>query len=132
MYQGSVIVEFFVQTEPEDEEPQKTLEDVQRRFIDAVVNGNMNLGAPIIDTMSDGRVIKTDYVGENTREQQEGNIWDDLVNNNTDDFINGDSSTQKDESTGETGDTSTVQPSETTEKDTTIKVTTKTQTILVT
>jgi len=54
VYKGSVIVEFFVETLPEDEEPEKTLEKVQYNFYDAVVNNNLDLGAPIIDAMANG------------------------------------------------------------------------------
>lgn len=82
VYQGSVIVEYFVETLPEDEEPEKTLNEIQLNFYDAVVSGNLDLGAPIIDAMANNRIVKTNYDGDHYQ-GKDGNIWDHLVDNNT-------------------------------------------------
>lgn len=72
------MVEMFVEADPEDEDPQKTLTEVQLNFYESVVSGNLDLGAPIIDAMADNRVVKTSYMDEN-EDGKEGNIWDHLV-----------------------------------------------------
>lgn len=80
VYQGSVIVEYFVEALPDDENPDQTLNQVQLDFYDAVVNDNLDLGAPVIDAMANNRVVKTDYDGDHYQ-GKDGNLWDDLVNN---------------------------------------------------
>jgi len=84
VYQGSVIVEYLVEVPPEDEEPDKTLKEIQLNFYDAVVSGNLDLGAPIIDAMANGRIVKTGYDGDHYQ-GKDGNIWDHLVENNKND-----------------------------------------------
>ena len=64
VYQGSVIVEYFIETLPEDEDPEKTLNEIQLDFYDAVISGNLDLGAPIIDAMANERIVKTNYDGD--------------------------------------------------------------------
>jgi len=61
----------------EDEEPEKTLEKVEQNFVDAVAEGKMDLGAPLMNAMSDNRVIRTDY--ESQEQGRDGNLWDDLI-----------------------------------------------------
>jgi len=60
VYQGSVIVEYFVVTDPEDEAPQDTLDAVQAAFIDAIVNDTLDLGAPVLEAT----VVTVDEDGE--------------------------------------------------------------------
>lgn len=83
VYQGSVIVEFFVDTDMDDEEPAKTLESANQAFVDAVYGGSLDFGAPIIDAMSDRKVVKTGYEGDH-ESGKTGNLWDDLINNRPD------------------------------------------------
>lgn len=78
VYEGSVIVEVFVESEPDDEDPQESLEQYHQRFVDAVMSGSTELGAPIIDAMSKNKILKTDYISE-AEQSRDGNIWDDLV-----------------------------------------------------
>jgi len=84
VYEGSVIIEYFVETLPDDEEPEKTLNEAQLKFYDAVLSGELDLGAPIIDAMASGQVIKTDYSGDHYQ-GKDGNIWDHLIDNNNQD-----------------------------------------------
>lgn len=93
VYQGSVIIEFFVDTDLDDEEPEKTLESANENFVNAVVDGTLKFGAPVIDAMSDQKVVKTGYEGDH-ESGKTGNLWDDLINNrpdggNTDNSGNG-------------------------------------------
>ena len=54
VYEGSVIVEFLVEAEEEDEYPDRTLRDVERKFAQAVDEGLTSLGAPILEAVSNG------------------------------------------------------------------------------
>lgn len=65
---------------PDDENPEQTLNQVQLDFYDAVVNDNLDLGAPVIDAMANNRVVKTDYDGDHYQ-GKDGNLWDDLIPN---------------------------------------------------
>lgn len=83
VYKGSVIVEMFVES-PEDEgDPEKYLSEVQLNFYEAVASGTLELGAPIMDAMADGRVVKTGYKGDHDDKGKNGNIWDHLTDNRT-------------------------------------------------
>lgn len=64
VYQGSVIIEFFVQTEPEDEDPEATLQTISDKFVEAVNGKTLDFGAPIIDAMSNNEVVNTGYTGK--------------------------------------------------------------------
>lgn len=81
---------------------------MQLNFYDAVVSGNLDLGAPIIDAMANNRVVKTNYDG-NHDYGKEGNLWDDLVNNNDNNNNGGDGNTNinNGESTDQNGNTNT-------------------------
>ena len=70
-----------METLPDDEEPEKTLNEVQLNFYDAVVSGTLDLGAPIIDAMANNRIVKTNYDGDHYQ-GKDGNIWDHLIDNN--------------------------------------------------
>jgi len=61
VYEGSVIVEFFVDTFMDDEEPEQTLNSANQNFVDAVMGGTLDFGAPVIDAMSDQKIVKTGY-----------------------------------------------------------------------
>ena len=75
------MVEMFVEADPEDEDPQKTLTEVQLNFYESVVSGNLDLGAPIIDAMADNRVVKTSYMDENEDGKEEYPIKSQDVHN---------------------------------------------------
>jgi hypothetical protein len=49
VYTGSVIVEVFISPEDDDEDPEKTKESMNMKFVTAVSGGTMIFGAPIID-----------------------------------------------------------------------------------
>ena len=86
VYKGSVIVEMFVESPEDEEEPEKYLSEVQLNFYEAVSSGTLDLGAPIMDAMSNGRVVKTGYQGDhdnNNGNGKNGNIWDHLIDNRT-------------------------------------------------
>jgi len=111
VYQGSVIVEYFVETLPDDEDPEKTLNQIELNFYEAVASGDLDLGAPLIDAMSNGRVVKTNYDGDHY-EGKDGNIWDHLINdddnNQTGGATNndGESTTNPNDNTNTGGNTS--------------------------
>lgn len=73
-------MEFFVDTFMDDEEPEQTLESANQNFVDAVVDGSLAFGAPVIDAMSNQKVVKTGYEGDH-ESGKTGNLWDDLINN---------------------------------------------------
>jgi len=89
VYKGSVIIEYFVEAAPDDEDPEKTLAEAQLNFYDAIVSGNLDLGAPIIDAMANGRIVKTQYEGDHY-EGKDGNIWDHLINDDDNNQSGGD------------------------------------------
>lgn len=64
VYQGSVIIQYFVEAAPEDENPARSLKLAQLNFMDAVMGGTLSLGAPVIDALAAGQTIKTDYRGD--------------------------------------------------------------------
>lgn len=61
VYEGSVIIEFAVSANPDDEQPERSLNDVQRRFSDIVESKSQVLGAPIFEAVSNGKFIKANY-----------------------------------------------------------------------
>lgn len=76
-----------METEYDDEEPEKTLSDAEARFVESVVSGNLDLGAPIIDAMSNNRIVKQNY--ENSYQGKDGNLWDYLIDQNGDNTSTG-------------------------------------------
>lgn len=60
VYEGSVVIEYFVVTDPEDETPQETLDAVEAAFVEAIENDTLDLGAPVLEAT----VITIDENGE--------------------------------------------------------------------
>jgi biopolymer transport protein ExbD len=96
VYEGSVIVDFWVGAPWDDEEPESTLLALKNDLMGHIVAGTINLGAPILGAVTDGKIIVgTCY--ENCDEQggdDEDDLWDDLVNG---DGEGGDGDTDEDD-----------------------------------
>merc|ERR1712127_859141 len=114
VYQGSVIVEFFVDTDLDDEEPEVTLAAANQAFVDAVYGGSLAFGAPVIDAMSDRKVVKTGYEGDH-ESGKTGNLWDDLINHRPDDNDQSTDNQTTDNTNTNTGGDSTNQSGNTSE-----------------
>lgn len=78
VYEGSVIVDFFVEVEEEEEEDQTRVkkERIQRDLYNQLNNGQIGLGAPILGALTGGKVIapssKNDIVVSNNFQEEVG------------------------------------------------------------
>ena len=58
VYEGSVIVEFEVYSEEGDENPEKTLKDIEKKFEEAAPTLGDSLGAPVMQVVtSEGSIV---------------------------------------------------------------------------
>jgi len=61
VYQGSVIVDFWIEEDDNEDEPQTALQAAGKRLMEAFRNGAINLGAPILDALSNGELLIRGY-----------------------------------------------------------------------
>jgi len=54
VYHGSVILEVFVTALEDDEEPEETLQAAKSKFVAAIVDEKIDLGAPLMNADADG------------------------------------------------------------------------------
>jgi hypothetical protein len=54
VYEGSVIIDFFIGAEWDDEEPESTLLTIKNDFVGKLAAGAIDLGAPILGAVTDG------------------------------------------------------------------------------
>jgi len=80
VYEGSVIIDFFIGAEPDDEEPAATLLAIKNDLLGKIAANAIDLGAPILGAVADGELVVGECY-ENCEEQKDvdGNLWDDLV-----------------------------------------------------
>lgn len=84
VYEGSVVVDFFISAELDDEEPAATLLAIKNDLRDQIAGNLLDLGAPILGAMTDGVLVVGVCYGENC--DQDGgdsgsgeDLWSDLV-----------------------------------------------------
>ena len=100
VYEGSVIIEFFIHASEDEEEPEKVLERIRRDLYNQLNSGTINLGAPVIDAMTDGNIIGlSESKGSSTR-FEDNNSGDNLSDFKNEEQQNG-GSTSTDGSTQE-------------------------------
>lgn len=66
VYEGSVVVQFFIDAEEDDDEPDDTLEGLMETFLELISSKTLDLGAPILEAFAGGKMVTGD--GEITRE----------------------------------------------------------------
>lgn len=79
VYEGSVVVEFFIDAEEDDDEPEETLESLMETFLELISNDMIDLGAPIIEAFVENQHITISDEGEIDIVTDAKNLWDDLV-----------------------------------------------------
>ena len=80
VYEGSVIVDFFINAELDDEEPDVTLLTLKNDLKGKIVAKTIDLGAPILGAVTGGElIVGTCYENCDQPQGGEDNLWDDLA-----------------------------------------------------
>lgn len=64
VYQGSVIVDFFISALTDDDDPEESLDEYKQTFLEAIANDILELGAPILNAFSGGITAEVGEVGQ--------------------------------------------------------------------
>lgn len=76
VYEGSVIVDFFLSSDWDDEDSESTLLTLKNDLVSKIAAGALDLGAPIIGWITDGKVIVGACDGDCDKGDGEGDLWD--------------------------------------------------------
>lgn len=101
VYVGSVIVDFFISAEWDDEEPETTLLAIKNDLMNQIVATTLDLGAPILGAAMDG-VVVVGACYQNCDEDADGDddLWSDYVDDSEseedDEGADGNAPSQKD------------------------------------
>ena len=94
VYEGSVIVDFFIEAIINEPEPVKQLTEIKEKLVEIVTQGIIDLGAPVLGLMGDDELLVGDPIPEqegvsftetvfNTDSSaivKDANLWDEMVN----------------------------------------------------
>lgn len=62
VYRGSVIIDFYIMTEEDDENPKATLRKLKKNFAKVLSSGSLDVGAPILSAGGDGESFSVPFV----------------------------------------------------------------------
>lgn len=65
VYKGSVIIDFFIQADDNDEDPDRTLQALGEKFAEKLAAGDVNLGAPILGAYTGGENVSVPQKDKN-------------------------------------------------------------------
>jgi len=85
VYEGSVIVEFFIEAEEDSEDPEAEVDAIADNLYSQLDSGAIDLGAPVIGAMTNNRIVKP---GENNNIEASKNFINDFVDDTTEDRTN--------------------------------------------
>lgn len=75
VYEGSIVVDFYIEAEDDDEEPEETLSTISENLATQLNEGSIDLGAPILEVSLDSSFSSTTTSSESSgREEEEEEV----------------------------------------------------------